>query len=174
NVSDTSAVRGNVALTRLRYGEAAKHFANAAAVFLPGSANEDKRIGYLRAEADALFQQGYELGDNDASNSAIERHRRLLELTPRERVPLDWAAVQSNLGSALTVLGARENGRAKLEEAVAAHREALKERTRQRVPLQWADTQRRLGLALFRLGERERGTAKAEEAVAAYREALKE
>src|SRR5262247_99672 len=63
NAAETSAQRGEIALTRLRYAEAAKHFANAAAVFPPNSAHEDKRISYLQEEAGALFQQGDEFGD---------------------------------------------------------------------------------------------------------------
>ena len=89
-------------------------------------------------------------------------------------MPLEWAATQTNLGTALWSLGERESGTAQLEEAVAAFREALKEYTRERVPLQWAATQTNLGTALWRLGERESGTAQLEEAVSAYREALKE
>jgi hypothetical protein len=56
----------------------------------------------------------------------------------RERVPLQWAATQNNLGIALSTLGERDSDTARLEEAVAACREALKERTRERVPLDWA------------------------------------
>ena len=174
NAAETSAGRGEIALTRLRYAEAAKHFANAAAVFPPNSPYQDERISYLRREASALYQQGDQLGDNAALRSAIERYKRLVELTPRERVPLQWAGTQNNLGNALKTLGERESGTARLEEAVTAYREALKERTRQRVPLDWAMTQNNLGLALWTLGARESGTAKLEEAVAAYREALKE
>ena len=92
----------------------------------------------------------------------------------RERVPLDWAGTQMNLGNALRVLGERESGTARLEEAVAAFRDALQELTRVRVPLDWATTQMNLGNALEVLGERESGTARLEEAVAAYRDALKE
>jgi hypothetical protein len=47
NAAETIARRGDIALTRLQYGEAAKHFANAAAVFPPESANEEKRVKYL-------------------------------------------------------------------------------------------------------------------------------
>ncbi len=65
-------------------------------------------------------------------------YREALTERTRERVPLDWATTQNNLGSALASLGERESGTAKLEEAVAAYREALKERTRERVPLDWA------------------------------------
>jgi hypothetical protein len=43
NAAETSAQRGEIARARLRYAEAAKHFANAAAVFPPNSALEDKR-----------------------------------------------------------------------------------------------------------------------------------
>jgi hypothetical protein len=35
----------------------------------------------------------------------------------RERVPLQWAAMQTNLGNALATLGERTHDRAKLEEA---------------------------------------------------------
>jgi tetratricopeptide (TPR) repeat protein len=174
NAAETSAQRGEIALTRLRYAEAAKHFANAAAVFSPKSAHEEERISYLKKEADALYQQGDELGDNAALLWAIERCKRLLEMTPRERVPLEWARTQNTLGIALERLGEREGGTAKLEEAVFAYREALKEMTRERVPLGWAGIQSNLGVAFARLGERESGTAKLEEAIAAYREALKE
>ena len=174
NAAETSAQRGEIALTRLRYAEAAKHFANATAVITPGSIHEDKRINYLDREATALYQQGDELGDNGALLSAIERYKRLVELMPRERVPLDWAMKQNNLGIALWTLGARESGTARLEEAVAAYRDALKEMTRERVPLQWAMTQNNLGIALCTLGARESGTARLEEAVTAYRAALEE
>ena len=71
----------------------------------------------------------------------------LQELT-RERVPLEWARTQMNLGNALVRLGEREAGTARLEEAVAAFRLALEEMTRERVPLDWAMTQMNLGIAL--------------------------
>jgi Tetratricopeptide repeat len=84
----------------------------------------------------------------------------------RERVPLDWAKTQNNLGNALRTLGERERT-ARLGEAVAAYRAALEEMTRDRVPLQWATTQMNLGAALQTLGSRESGTARLGEAVAA-------
>jgi tetratricopeptide (TPR) repeat protein len=169
NAAETAARRGEIALTRLRYAEAAKHFANGAAVFPPGSAHEDKWISYLQKEANALYQQGDERGDGDALRSAIERRKRLLELVPREGAPLKWAGTLSDLGDALWNLGARESGTAKLEEAVTIYREALKEFTRERVPLHWASTQNRLGNALSTLGQRVGGTARLEEAATAFR-----
>jgi tetratricopeptide (TPR) repeat protein len=174
NAAETAARRGDLAMTRLRYLEAAEHFADAAAMFPPGSADTKQRFGYLLSEADALYRQGDEFGDNGALRSAIERLRRVVDLVPRERVPLDWAMTQNNLGNALVRLGEREVDTARLEEAVTAYRDALKERTRERVPLDWATTQNNLGTALSSLGERESGTARREEAVTAYRDALKE
>jgi tetratricopeptide (TPR) repeat protein len=96
-----------------------------------------------------------------------DAYREALKEQTRERVPLAWAQTQSNLGNALSNLGERESGTAKLEQAVAAYREALKEWTRERAPLDWAQTQNNLGNALSGLGQRESGTMKLEEAVAA-------
>jgi tetratricopeptide (TPR) repeat protein len=170
--AETSAQRGEIALTRLRYGEAATHFAAAAARIPAG--HDDLRLGYLASEADSLYRQGNEFGDNPAAALAITRFREMLALQPRERAPLNWAAAQNNLGLALRALGERESGTARLDAAVEAFREALKERTRQRVPLDWAMTQNNLGIALQILGERERGTARLDAAVEAFGEALKE
>ena len=73
DADETSARRGEIALTRLRYAEAAKHFANAAVMFPPNSAYENKRIDYLTRAASALYHQGSEFGDNNALRAAIEQ-----------------------------------------------------------------------------------------------------
>ena len=129
--AETHATLGQLELARLRYREAAKQFARAASR-VP-SENEEKRE-YLRREAGALYQQGLEFGDNDAAQSAIERYRHIVAITQRERVPLEWAETQNDLGRALWTLGERESGTARLEEAVAAFRAGLEERTRERFP----------------------------------------
>jgi exonuclease VII small subunit len=72
---------------------------------------------------------------------AVAAYRDALKEYTRERVPLEWAGTQNNLGNALQALGARESGTARLEEAIAAYRDALKERTRER-----AGTQDNLGV----------------------------
>jgi hypothetical protein len=51
--------------------------------------------------------------------------RAALEERTRERVPLDWAMTQYNLGNALEELGERESGTGRLEEAVAAFNACL-------------------------------------------------
>jgi tetratricopeptide (TPR) repeat protein len=165
------AERGRIARLSLRYRDAARFYAEAAALvgFDPAAA-----WGYRLDAANALYDQGNEFGDNAALREAIAADDEALALAPRKRVPLDWAGTQNNLGNALATLGERESGTARLEQAVAAYRAALEERTRARVPLNWAATQNNLGNALETLGERESGTARLEEAVAAYRAALEE
>ena len=107
-------------------------------------------------------------------------YREALKERTRERVPLDWAATQNNLGAALRSLGERESGTARLEEAVAAYREALKEWTRERVPLDWAMAQNNLGAALCSLAggtsafDKAKGCAALEAAHEHYAAALEE
>jgi tetratricopeptide (TPR) repeat protein len=69
---------------------------------------------------------------------AVAALRDALEERTRERVPLDWAATQNNLGNVLANLGLRDSGTAYLEEAIAAYESALTVRTRERVPPDWA------------------------------------
>lgn len=165
------AERGELSLTRLNYMQAAEHF-KAAAILVGGDG--EARWRYLIRSGLALYRHGYEKGDNSVLERAIAVYRQLLQEYRRERVPLQWAMTQNNLGEALTVLGARESGTMRLEEALSAFREALNENMRERVPLDWAMTQHNLGWALWELGKREAGSARLEEAVTAFREALKE
>ncbi|HEY4174688.1 MAG TPA: tetratricopeptide repeat protein, partial [Rhodopila sp.] len=168
----STAAEADVALTERQYQQAAGLFGQAAGYTPPGS--PAVIAGYLERQADALYRQGDERGDNPALESSILTWRRALQFRPRDRFPLDWARTQTNLGTALLKLGERASGTGRLEEAVSAYRAALEERTRDRVPLGWAMTQTNLGAALLRLGERESGTARLEEAVAAFRAALEE
>jgi hypothetical protein len=75
--------------------------------------------------------------DTERLLQAVAAYRAALKERTRERVPLDWAMTQSNLGAALWRLGERESGTERLLQAVAAYRDALKEWTRERVPLDW-------------------------------------
>jgi tetratricopeptide (TPR) repeat protein len=172
NAAQTTAQRGDLAVTRLHYPDAAQRFAEAAAKVPAG--HDDEHWKYLNEEADALYRQGDEFGDNAAARTTIERYRSLSELRTRTKFPLDWAMTQLNLGNALWALGQRQAETARLDEAVAAFRNALLEFTRERAAANWALTQMNLGNALVTLGQRESGNARLEEAVASYREALKE
>ena len=106
DAATTAAQRGEIALTRLRYRDAAEHFAAAARRVPPG--HEQQSLAYLDREASALYRQGDEFGDNPALAEAIDRYQGLLKQRTRERVPLQWAMTQNNLGTALEVLGGRE------------------------------------------------------------------
>ena len=111
---------------------------------------------------------GEQSGDPTRLEESINAYRDALKERTRERVPLDWATTQNNLGNALAALGERETGTERLLEAVEAYRSALKERTRECVPLDWATTQYNLGNALRTLGTRESGTERLNEALAAW------
>ena len=68
---------------------------------------------------------GEQAGSNDDLRQAVTAYRDALQEKTRERVPLQWAMTQNNLGTALTSLGERESGTAHLAEAVTAFGEAL-------------------------------------------------
>ena len=168
----SAAAEGDLTMTELHYAQAADLFKQAAGLVPAG--HPEETTNYSQRQADALYRQGDERGDNAALKQSIDTWRLVLQQRPRARVPLDWAAMQNNLGRVLKTLGERESGTAQLEEAVATYRAALEERTHDRVPLDWAMTQMNLGNALQVLGERESGTERLEEAVAADRAALEE
>ena len=140
-------------------------------VSLEHESDPQARFDALRQRGDQFYVEGRDKGVNFSLQAAIAVARREVALA---QGPDERGTALNDLGTALSILGERESGTDKLNEAVAAYREALKERTRARVPLDWAKTQMNLGVALGNLGERESGTDKLDEAVAAYREALKE
>ncbi len=140
NEAEFLADEARIDRLQLAYRSAAQKYAEAAALVAPFDREAEWR--YTLRQANELDDQGNEFGDNQALEEAIQLCRRALTLVSRERVPLDWAMTQNNLGNALRTLGGRESGTARLEQAVAAYRDALQERTRERVPLQWAMTQK--------------------------------
>ena len=152
HAAEIRGTRGANAMTELHYADAARHYREAAALVPQG--HPEEHSDYLMTAADALKLQGDERGDNAALLESIATYRSVLEERPRDRVPLQWALTQNNLGSALWTLGQRETGTARLEEAVAAYRLALQESTRDRVPRQWATTEENIAVALQTLGER--------------------
>jgi len=136
--------------------------------------DSEARTAILVILANALWVLGDQNGRSDPLKEAVATFRQALDERTRERVPMDWAKTQNNLGVALLSLGNRESGTQCLEEALHAFRQALQELTRERVPLDWAKTQNNLGLTFAILGERESGTQRLKEAVAAFRQVLEE
>ena len=117
-----------------------------------------------------------ERGDSGRFVLAAAYFRKALEEWPRERVPLEWAKAQNNLGTALSALGMRESGTELLQAAANAFGDALQEWTRERMPLAWATAYSNLGAVLAGLGERGEGSGaeRFHQAAEACRRALKE
>ena len=131
----------------------------------------DDRARILTSYALICGVIGEQSGDASRLDEAVAAYRAALEEYPRDRVPLDWAMTQNNLGIALRTLGERESGTARLDDAVAAYRLALEERTRDRVPLDWAYTRENLGNVLALVAERTRDRGRMAEALACVRDA---
>lgn len=166
------ALRGENARVAGDYATAMR-FLDEAKTILPAQAGEE-RLARLYRAAIAQREWGARFGDPWLLPDAIRRWQEIAEFCSRANDPDNWAMTQNHLGIALRLLGERESGTARLEEAVVAYRLALEERTRERVPLLWAETQNNLGNALLALSRRERSTGRLKEAVKAYRSALEE
>lgn len=119
-----------------------------------------------------------EIGDNQGDNLAlligIEIYKLALEELTEDRNPFNWAITQMNLANALSQLGWRESGAARIEEAVIRGRLVVTQLTRELFPVEWAVAQVNLCNALTCLGKRASGTAQLEEAIIACRLALEE
>ena len=87
-------------------------------------------------------------------------YRAALEERTRERVPLDWASTQNNLGNALDGLGERESGTTRLEAAVAAWDDCLQVATSNWPPewVQYVSARRDEARAESRVGRRDSGS----------------
>jgi hypothetical protein len=116
---------------QLSYRVAAEKYAQAAA--LVTSFDRNVEWGYLLKQADELYTQGQQFGENPALLEAIGIYHFALTLVPQAQAPLDWAATQNNLGDALRVLGERGDDDA-LRRAVAAYEAALDEVLRCHAP----------------------------------------
>jgi hypothetical protein len=129
----------------------AHHGANAAAI-----------ATFLNSEAQTLEDYGRDRGSNVHLVALIELRSRLVALASSDD---ERGAARINLGNALRMLGERESGTARLEEAVAAFRAAQEEWTRDRVPLLRALSLGTQGIALMLIADRTNDAAIAETAV---------
>jgi tetratricopeptide (TPR) repeat protein len=174
SAAETSARRGEVALTRLRYNEAARHYAVAVSRLPPQ--DEEDRLRYSNLEVGALVASVQYFGDSAAAPLLIERLHQIETLVPRSSKPFEWGVVQGRLGLALHLIS-RNDGRIELmEEAVDRLRSSLEEVTRTRSAAYWAATEDTLGMALSLLARQKPANATAlfHEAVAAHRAAQEE
>jgi tetratricopeptide (TPR) repeat protein len=84
--------------------------------------------------------------DTENLQSAVAACQDALKEYTRERIPLDWAMAQYNLGNALQFFGERESNTENVKRAVTSFQDALRKFRRERVPLQWAMAQSSLGI----------------------------
>ena len=72
------------------------------------------RAARLGDDAEQSRHCARELGERESGTAQLEEavaaYREALKEWTRERVPLEWATTQNNLGTALATLGERESG----------------------------------------------------------------
>lgn len=123
------ANRGDLAKLRLRYRDAAGHYAEAARI-VP----EEEKVALWSCEHDrakALMQLGIEFGEIDALHEALEHFENVvIPLSDPENAQLAWASSQNDYAIALKSVGERQRNDASfkdyLERAVVALEAALK------------------------------------------------
>src|SRR4051812_27665929 len=97
--------QAGIEAARLRYIEAARLYEQAADL-LPAE-DHDQRGADLVYAGLRWTDQGRDFGDNPALGRAIAAYRAALQERTRERMPLEWAGTQDNLGLALELLAER-------------------------------------------------------------------
>jgi tetratricopeptide (TPR) repeat protein len=163
------AVLGQIDFVDGANAQAAEHFHKASRL---ERQNDRTSLGYLRLAANALYAEGTEKRDLETLNQAAIIYRKLIQATPRDTSPDNWATLQDDLGNTLLRIAARERNAPGFEEAVAAFESALQVRTQQNDPRLWALTSWHLALALFRQGLVTNDSALFEKSLAAYESAL--
>lgn len=148
------AKEGDAAFSSRNYVLAADSYAKAAAALDASAAQQEIKQFYLQSEAEALFRQGDELGDNAALIRAIERQTSLLALIDRARSPVNFANVENDLANSMAVLGGREGEDRRLKQAISTYEDVMLLRNRETAPLDWARTQNDIGVAKLMLGKR--------------------
>ena len=94
--ASSTAADGDVAVTERRYLEAAGLFGQATSYVPSGHSSEQG--GYLVRQAEALYRQGDERGDNNALRGSIEVCERALAEYQRSEFPHEWGMTQNDLG----------------------------------------------------------------------------
>lgn len=124
---------------------------------------------YRLQQASALYNHGQYKGDGDGLRQAIGLYEAAID---REKNPDYLAAVQNDLGNALSLQGEREGDTGTLTRAVAAYEAALTIWTKESAPIDWARTQDNLGSVFAALGESSGDADNVSKAIAAYQAAL--
>ncbi|MCW8986767.1 MAG: tetratricopeptide repeat protein [Gammaproteobacteria bacterium] len=92
----------------------------------------------------------------------------------RQKLPLDWAALQNRRGNILAAQAQQQQNSYFYEKALACFNAALEEYKQEESPLEWAETQANLGTTLQAQGRLESSSKLLGKAVDAYTAALLE
>jgi len=162
SAAETCASLAHAALEQRDVAGARAQFEEGLRVLTP--AGPKARWSYALGAGVSLCELDDGHGLDDALVAAVDFCQLALIYAPRDREPTLWAMAQTNLGRTLGLIGKRESGTARLEQAVVAFRAALEELTEEGA-IGWAVAQTNLGFTLLTLGERESGTVRLEEAM---------
>ncbi len=149
----TRAVRGNLAQLRLRYRDAADHFAKAAETVPP----EDREIRWRfeKQRADALLLHGRVFGDQTAILEAIDLYEGIvIPLVPRVQHSVEWARCKHQLGNAYRVLAALCGISEYIRASLDAFQAAIDEYSRHDPSTELAQSLSSRGSVLVELGKR--------------------
>ncbi len=104
--------------------------------------------------------------------AAIRAYEAALQVYTCDRLPMDYAMTQNNLGNALRTLAGVEDTAANCRAAIRAFEAALQVYTCDRLPMDYAMTQNNLGVALHTLAGVVDTAANCRAAIRAYEAAL--
>jgi len=121
-----------------------------------------------------LRHWGQSLRDVDLYKQSIASFTSALEVFSQEDSPLEWAATQSNLGTALQALGRQESDSKLMSKSVDAYTAALLVYSRKETPEEWSIVMFQLGAAFHTYGSLLKGNRNLQKAVVSYKNALAE
>ncbi len=122
--------------------------------------------------ANALTTVALGRGDTGLYRRAAVAYRGCLDVFSEDETPVDWAAIQRNLGAVLQAVAERTNDEEVLGEAADALRAALRVLSMDEHPFEWAAVQNRLGEALYRLDFKSGDIEMLKHSLGAYQAAL--
>ncbi len=150
DIADTYAANAATALLNFDQLHAAELYGKAYEAVADW--DKQKAFDFKLKQGDALTDRGYYNIDNEALNAAVAAYEEALDLTSKEKAPLDWGKVENRIGQAQQTLGARLGDVAILKASIASFTTALTAQTKAASPDDWAMAENNLGNVLYSLG----------------------
>jgi tetratricopeptide (TPR) repeat protein len=171
SVIESRISRANLSMTQLRYAEAVEHLVIAQSRVPRGF--EALRLNLQFMEAEVRYAEGRNKKVSAPLRNAISLYRAILNALSRESASLEWAIVQSALGTALIKLSERDGSGDFLKEAVESLSLAIGEASLNRLPKLLANASNSLGIALALMGARGSSPENLSAAIATHKSALR-